>query len=172
MARTGADAALMMNVCAGPDERDQYSLPAARVDHLKALRGGVKGLRIAYSDDLGFADAVDPEVRAVSAKAAVAFRELGCHVETVNPRWPSPRDCWEQTFCGGIATRMAPYIDRRAEIEPGLYRIIEATLRNPPTRYVQAWFDRLAGGQPPRTRSGEGRGGGGGRSRGSADSLK
>ena len=144
MTRTVADAALMMNVCAGPDERDQYSLPAPRVDYVKALRGNVKGLRVAYSDDLGGADAVDPEVRAVSAKAALAFRELGCRVETVDPRWPSPRDCWEQTFCGGIATRMAPYIDRREEIEPGLYRIIEATLRNPPTRYVQAWFDRLA----------------------------
>jgi len=140
----------MMNVCAGPDERDQYSLPAPRVDYVKALRGSVKGLRVAYSDDLGGADAVDPEVRAVSAKAALAFRELGCRVETVDPRWPSPRDCWEQTFCGGIATRMAPYVDRREEIEPGLYRIIEATLRNPPTRYVQAWFDRLAWWQHPR----------------------
>src|SRR5437016_3312446 len=30
------------------------------------------------------------------------------------------------------------------------YRIIEATLRNPPTRYVQAWFDRLAWWQHPR----------------------
>ena len=94
---------------------------------------------------------MDPEVRAVSAKAALAFRELGCRVETVDPSWPSPRDCWEQTFCGGIATRMAPYVDRREEIEPGLYRIIEATLRNPPTRYVQAWFDRLAWWQHPRT---------------------
>ena len=45
---------------------------------------------------------------------------------------------------------MAPYVDRRGEIEPGLYRIIEATLRNPPTRYVQAWFDRLAWWQHPR----------------------
>src|SRR5438034_1139219 len=150
MTRTVADAAMMMNVCAGPDERDQYSLPAPRVDYAKALRGSVKGLRVAYSDDLGGADAVDPEVRAVSAKAALAFRELGCRVETVDPRWPSPRDCWEQTFCGGIATRMAPYVDRREEIEPGLYRIIEATLRNPPTRYVQAWFDRLAWWQHPR----------------------
>jgi aspartyl-tRNA(Asn)/glutamyl-tRNA(Gln) amidotransferase subunit A len=150
MTRTVADAALMLNVCAGPDERDQYSLPAARVDYVKALRGVVKGLRVAYSDDLSGADTVDPEVRAVCAKAVPAFRELGCRVETVDPRWPSPRDCWEQTFCGGIATRMAPYIDRRAEIEPGLYRIIEATLRNPPARYVQAWFDRLAWWQHPR----------------------
>jgi aspartyl-tRNA(Asn)/glutamyl-tRNA(Gln) amidotransferase subunit A len=150
MTRTVADAALMLNVCAGPDERDQTSLPAARVDYVKALSGNVKGLRVAYSDDLGFAEAVDPEVRAVCAKAARAFRELGCRVDEVRLRWPSPSDCWSEIFCGGIATRMAPYMDRRNEIEPGLYRIIEATLKNPPTKYVQAWFDRLAWWEHPR----------------------
>src|SRR5437870_8364824 len=92
MTRTVADAALMMNVCAGPDERDQYSLPSERVDYLKALRGSLRGLRVAYTDDLGFADAVDPEVRAECAKAARAFRELGCRVDTVRPGWPSPPD--------------------------------------------------------------------------------
>jgi aspartyl-tRNA(Asn)/glutamyl-tRNA(Gln) amidotransferase subunit A len=45
---------------------------------------------------------------------------------------------------------MAPSIDRRDEIDPGLLRIIEATLKDPPTRYVQAWFDRLAWWQHPR----------------------
>jgi aspartyl-tRNA(Asn)/glutamyl-tRNA(Gln) amidotransferase subunit A len=160
MTRTVADAALMMNVCAGPDERDQYSLPAhvtamggqahGRVDYLTSIKGSLKGLRVAYTDDLGFAEAVDPEVRAECAKAARAFRELGCRVETVAPRWPSPRDAWEQIFCGGIATRMAPYRDRKSEIEPGLYEIIERTLAEPPTRYVQAWFDRLAWWQHPR----------------------
>src|SRR2546427_12116120 len=96
-------AALMMNVCAGPDERDQYSLPAPRVDYVKALRGSVKGLRVAYSDDLGGADAGDPEGRAVSAKAALAFRELGGRVEPRDPRWPSPRGRCGQTLCAGLA---------------------------------------------------------------------
>jgi aspartyl-tRNA(Asn)/glutamyl-tRNA(Gln) amidotransferase subunit A len=150
MTRTVADAALMMNVCAGPDERDQYSLPADHVDYLKALTRSLKGLRVAYTDDLGFADAVDPEVRAACAKAARAFRELGCRVETVSPGWPSPQDAWKQIFCGGIATRMAPYRDRKGDIEPGLYEIIEQALAEPPTRYVQAWFDRLAWWQHPR----------------------
>jgi aspartyl-tRNA(Asn)/glutamyl-tRNA(Gln) amidotransferase subunit A len=150
MTRTVADAALMMNVSAGPDERDQYSLPAARIDYLKALKGSLKGLRVAYTDDLGFAEAVDPEVRAACATAARAFRELGCRVETVSPKWPSPRDAWMQIFCGGIATRMAPYLDRKADIEPGLYEIIQQTLAEPPTRYPQAWFDRLAWWQHPR----------------------
>jgi aspartyl-tRNA(Asn)/glutamyl-tRNA(Gln) amidotransferase subunit A len=150
MTRTVADAALMMNVCAGPDERDPSSLPAERVDYVKALRGSLKGLRLAWSDDLGFADCVDPEVAAVCARAARAFRDLGCRVEEVTPRWPSPFEAWSEIFCGGIATRLAPALDRRAEIDAGLAKIIDATLRNAPTKYVQAWFDRLAWWQHPR----------------------
>jgi len=150
MTRTVADAALMLNVCAGPDERDQYSLPAERVDYVKALGGSLKGWRVAWTDDLGFADCVDPEVSAVCARAARAFRELGCRVEEVQPGWPSPKEAWYEIFCGGIAARLAPYLDRRGEIDAGLVRIIETTLRNGPTKYVQAWFDRLAWWQHPR----------------------
>jgi len=150
MTRTVADAALMLNVGAGPDERDQYSLPAERVDYVKALGGSLKGWRVAWTDDLGFADCVDPEVSAVCARAARAFRELGCRVEEVQPGWPSPKEAWYEIFCGGIAARLAPYLDRRGEIDPGLARIIETTLRNGPTKYVQAWFDRLAWWQHPR----------------------
>ena len=150
MTRTVADAALMMNVCAGPDERDQYSLPAERVDYVRALSGSLKGWRVAWTDDLGFADCVDPEVSAVCARAARAFRDLGCRVEEVQPGWPSPKEGWYDIFCGGIAARLAPYLERRGEIDAGLVRIIETTLRNGPTKYVQAWFDRLAWWQHPR----------------------
>jgi aspartyl-tRNA(Asn)/glutamyl-tRNA(Gln) amidotransferase subunit A len=150
MTRTVADAALMLAVGAGPDERDQSSLPAERVDWTAALRGSLKGWRVAWAHDLGFADAVDPEVTAICARGARAFRELGCRVDEVAPGWPSPRDAWYEIFCGGIATRLAPYRDRRDEIEPGLLAIVEAELRNPPTTYVQAWFDRLAWWQHPR----------------------
>jgi aspartyl-tRNA(Asn)/glutamyl-tRNA(Gln) amidotransferase subunit A len=144
MTRTVADAALMLQVSAGPDERDLYSLPADGADYLRAARAtSLRGLRVAWSDDLGFAPVVDPEVKAVCARAVKAFRELGARVEAVNPKWPSPQEAWDQIFCGGIATRLAPYLDRRQEIEPGLVEIIERTLKNPPTRYVQAWFDRL-----------------------------
>jgi len=134
----------MLNVCAGPDERDQYSLPAASVDYVKALGGSLGGLRVAYSDTLGFAPAVDPEVRAATRRAARAFRELGCRVEAADPKWPSPYECWRTTFYGGIAARLAPYLDRRAEIDPELRPIVEEALAAPPTKYIQAWFDRLA----------------------------
>jgi aspartyl-tRNA(Asn)/glutamyl-tRNA(Gln) amidotransferase subunit A len=150
MTRTVADAALMLQVSAGPDERDPNSLPAARVDYVRALAGGVKGLRIAYASDLGFAEAVDPEVAASCARASRAFRELGARVETVRPGWPSCRDAWYGIFCGGIGARLAPYRERRDEIEPGLLRIIEEMLSGSPTRYVEAWFERLAWWQHPR----------------------
>src|SRR5437773_7774506 len=40
MTRTVRDAALMMNVCAGGDDRDQFSLPTDGVDYVKAMGGG------------------------------------------------------------------------------------------------------------------------------------
>src|SRR5262249_19261483 len=144
MTRTVKDAALMMNVCAGPDERDQSSLPAASVDYVKALKGSLKGLRVAWSETLGLAPAVDPEVSAVTQKAARSFRELGCRVENADPAWPSPYDCWRTIFLGGIGARLGPYLDRRDEIDPGLLPIVEEAQKMAPTRYVQAWFDRLA----------------------------
>ncbi len=113
MTRTVKDAALMMNVCSGPDERDQYSLPADGVDYVRALKGSLKGLRVAYSETLGFAPTVAAEVSAATAKAAGAFRELGCRVKTIDPEWPSPYECWRTTFLGGIATRLSAYLDRR-----------------------------------------------------------
>jgi len=151
LTRTVRDAALMMSVCAGPDERDQYSLPADGADYVKTIGGPIKGLRVAYTDDLGYVEALDPEVRAACAKAIKAFRELGCRVETVNPGWPSPMDYFEQIFCGGLAIRLAPYLaERRGEIDAGLLPLVERALAQGPTRYVQAWFDRLAWWAHPR----------------------
>jgi len=151
MTRTVRDAALMMNVCAGGDDRDQYSLPAEGIDYIKAIAGGIKGLRVAYADDLGFVEAVDPEVRATCAKAARVFRELGGRVEAVKPAWPSPMDCFVRTFAAGLAVRLAPYLpERRSEIDLGLLPIVDRALASGPTDYIQAWLERLAWWVHPR----------------------
>jgi Asp-tRNA(Asn)/Glu-tRNA(Gln) amidotransferase A subunit family amidase len=52
MTRTVADAALVMQVCAGPDGRDPFSLPPEETNYVRAIQGGVKGLRVAYAEDL------------------------------------------------------------------------------------------------------------------------
>ena len=84
MARSVADAALMLQVMAGPDARDRWSLPADGTDWRDVARPVDRlGLRIAYCpqwEDV----AVDPEVRALVDAAVAVFEKLGCSVETLD----------------------------------------------------------------------------------------
>jgi aspartyl-tRNA(Asn)/glutamyl-tRNA(Gln) amidotransferase subunit A len=90
LSRTVADAALMMSVAAGPDMRDRHSLPRADFDWMECMRGDLRGVRVAYSADWGYA-AVDPEVRRIVGNAVRVFeRDLGCVVEEANPGWEDP----------------------------------------------------------------------------------
>ncbi len=85
LTRTVEDAALLLSVIAGPDDRDRHSLPEANFDWLEVLGQGVKGLKIAYSADLGYAK-VDREVRDLTAKAAQVFADhLQCEVVEDHP---------------------------------------------------------------------------------------
>ncbi|MBM3689557.1 MAG: amidase [Actinobacteria bacterium] len=86
-----ADCALLMNVLARPDPRDWMSLPYDGVDYLTDLDGGIRGLRIAYSPDLGYAT-VDPEVSALVASAVRELEALGAAVEQVDPGFDDPLD--------------------------------------------------------------------------------
>src|SRR5438105_1791456 len=105
---------------------------------------GGAGRRVAYSDTVGYAEVVVPEVREACGKAARVFRELGCRVEEIDPGWPSPFAAWRAIFAGGIATRLAPYAGERDKIDAGLLRIVDEALKSPPTAFVQAFFDRHA----------------------------
>ena len=80
LTRTVEDSALMLSVVSGPDMRDRHSLPGPEFDWFEAMRGGLKGKRVAYTPDFGGC-LVDPEVRALTAKAAQVFaEEFGCEV--------------------------------------------------------------------------------------------
>ena len=80
LSRTVADAAMFLQVLAGNDPRDPTSLRQDAPDFSAGLTKGVKGLRIAWSADLGYAG-VDPEVARIAGEAAQVFQELGAVVE-------------------------------------------------------------------------------------------
>src|SRR3989442_1991933 len=84
--RTVRDAAAVLDVVAGGDDRDRGSLPHEVGSFLEACDGEVKGLHVAWTPDVGYA-AVDPKVLRNCQNAAGAFETLGCHVGAVNPRW-------------------------------------------------------------------------------------
>ncbi|WP_204848179.1 amidase [Rhodopila globiformis] len=91
MTRTVRDAALMLSVIAGPDARDRLSIPTCDIDWLAAATPKeMKGLRVAYSPDWGYA-AVDPEVRRIVGEAVRVFeQDLGCSVEEAHPGFSDP----------------------------------------------------------------------------------
>jgi aspartyl-tRNA(Asn)/glutamyl-tRNA(Gln) amidotransferase subunit A len=94
MSRTVADSALMLSVIAGPDDRDRFSLPGPEFDWMECLQGDLRGCRVGYSPDWGYA-AVDPAVRQIVGDAVRVFeRDLGCIVEEVTPGWPHPYEAF------------------------------------------------------------------------------
>ena len=112
--RTVRDAAAVLDVVAGGDDRDRGSLAREAGSYLEACDADVKGLHVAWAPDLGYA-AVDPTVLAVCENAAGAFEALDCHVEVVNPGWESP----EELFTTMIAAQFyAAWSDRLPDAEP------------------------------------------------------
>jgi aspartyl-tRNA(Asn)/glutamyl-tRNA(Gln) amidotransferase subunit A len=91
--RTVADCALMLQVMAGPDSRDVYSIEDRAFDFPAAVsEPSVRGLRIAYSRTFGF-NPVQAEVIEHTDRAAELFaRELGAVVEEIDPDVPDPRE--------------------------------------------------------------------------------
>ena len=89
IARSVSDVALILNAISKPDDRDWFALPYDGRDWLQSLDDGVKGLRIAFSPDLGYAK-VDPEVAQIVAEAVTIFSQLGATVDHASPKIEDP----------------------------------------------------------------------------------
>ncbi len=126
MTRTVRDAALMLNAIAGADARDRLSWSSG-VDYVEGLDAGIDGLRVAWSATLGYAE-VAPDVLESTEQAAMAFRELGCEVVTVDPGLADPAPIldvmWSAAMAGYFAGRLDEVRDR---IDKGLLGVIERT---------------------------------------------
>jgi aspartyl-tRNA(Asn)/glutamyl-tRNA(Gln) amidotransferase subunit A len=120
IARNVADAALMLGTLSRPDHRDPYALPFEERDWPQGLDDGIKGWRIAYSPDLGYAR-VDAEIAAAVTAAARQFETLGAIVEQVDQMFESPRDALYTLWAAGIATLLRTFPDERKGLaDPGL----------------------------------------------------
>jgi aspartyl-tRNA(Asn)/glutamyl-tRNA(Gln) amidotransferase subunit A len=142
-----SDAALMMNVLCEPDARDWHALPASGQDYRIGLEDGVRGLRIAFSPDLGYVD-VDREVAAAVARAAEVFAELGAHVEEVPAPFENPSECFRVHWYVAAATLVARFSDQQREnMDPGLVEVAAKGAACTAADYMQAMADRAALGE-------------------------
>jgi amidase len=93
MARNVEDLALFLDAMSGEHAADPLSLPRLPTSFLSAARSGNKPKRIAYSPDLGIT-AVDPEVAAITQKAAMRFADAGAIVEEAHPDLREAHECF------------------------------------------------------------------------------
>ena len=92
--RTVADAALLLDVLSGPDPRDRHSLPREAEPYVTVLDEplDLRGMRIAWTVDLGGYARVDPVVAEHVRAAAETFASLGARVVDVTPTPPFHED--------------------------------------------------------------------------------
>ena len=153
MSWTVHDAALMLDVVAGHDPRDRFSWnPEERyVDALGDL--GLRGLKVAWSQDLGYA-AIEPEVAEIAELAAKVFTDLGCEVVKDHPDlpdpWPIEHVLWVAAMAGA---RHDDFEAVRGIMDPGLVELVEmgrqlsaanvARARMDQGTYAAGWADWL-----------------------------
>jgi Asp-tRNA(Asn)/Glu-tRNA(Gln) amidotransferase A subunit family amidase len=125
LTRTVRDAALVLDVIAGADERDRTSIPREAGSYLEACEQDVRGLHVAWTPDLGYA-AVEERVLVLCGNAAAAFEEeLGCHVEVVNPGWENPEEAFGTIVAAQFYAAWADQLPaREAEMDPSLVRLV------------------------------------------------
>ena len=137
LTRTVADAALMLKVMAGPHPWDHLSLEAEPADYPTALNPEIKGLKVAYSPDLGHAR-VDPEVAALVAKGVSVFEEMGCVVEEVTPPFGPDGPELVRFFWSVHEAPLAEYLEEwGAQMDPGLVACIKAGLGHSAEDYLR-----------------------------------
>ncbi|MDP9236107.1 MAG: amidase [Chloroflexota bacterium] len=112
--RTVADAALALDVMTGHEPADPFSIADYSGSFLGEVNLGVRGLRVAWSPDLGYAP-VDREVRSACEAAAKRFADLGCTVEEASPGFANPSA--DLTFFTVAATSDAVWLGELSDAE-------------------------------------------------------
>ncbi len=142
MARNAADAALMANVMCLPDDRDWTALPYQAIDWQSYLDVGVKGLKVAFSPTLGYAQ-VHPQVAEKVAAAARTFEEMGAEIEEADPGFDDPIESFERHWFAGAAGAMGHLSDTEmAGLDPGFANIIRQGKEIGITQYTAAMAAR------------------------------
>jgi aspartyl-tRNA(Asn)/glutamyl-tRNA(Gln) amidotransferase subunit A len=120
--RSVEDAALMLQIMAQPDRRDWQALTSEPPDYRSGLQDGVRGLRIGYSADLGFAD-VDPEIGKLVADACKILESLGAIIVPARLNLSSTREAFRAYWCAGLSLLVSKLDqDLRTKVDPALLK--------------------------------------------------
>ena len=117
LARDVRDAAMLLNVMAGPYPENPMSILEEPPDFTLGLDGGVKGLRVAYAPSIGRMP-VDPEVRAIVRDAAGLIGDLGAEVDEIDPDVDGMtlREAFRTIFVSDMSAGLGLLLDTHADL--------------------------------------------------------
>jgi Asp-tRNA(Asn)/Glu-tRNA(Gln) amidotransferase A subunit family amidase len=149
IAFTVEDCALMLSVMAGPDRGDPMSLPPLDRDLVAAARDGgdLVGLRVGWSEDLGYVP-IDDGVRRAFHSALERFASLGAELVAAEPELPNPLEIWNTLTTvdnlaseGRLLDTGLVGDDARGLIDPGAHvsGVQYVGARNAQWEYACAW---------------------------------
>ncbi|WP_050420049.1 amidase [Bradyrhizobium tropiciagri] len=144
MARNVEDLALLLDAMSGEHAADPLSLPSLPTSFLSAARSNQKPKRIAYSPDFGITP-VDPEVKAVTRKAAERFAEAGAIVEEASPDFSEAHECFHVLRAFDFAITKAELLrTKRDLLKPEVIWNIEEGLKLTVEKLERAEAQRVA----------------------------
>ena len=143
LARNVRDAAFILSVISGHDRRDPFAVAGPVPDYLSACDQPIKGMRIAWSRTLGYANP-DPEVVEITERAARAFVDLGCEVVDVDRVLESdPIDLWMSEFYAGVGVRLKKTLaEQRDLLDPAVAEVLKDALSQTSEEYYSKVFKR------------------------------
>jgi len=144
MARNVEDVALLLDAMSGEHAADPLSLPSPATSFLAAARARTKPLRVAYSPDLGITP-VDPEVAAITRRAAERFIEAGVSVEEAQPDLREAHDCFQVLRAFDFAISKSDLLRSKRELlKPEVIWNIEQGLKLSVDELAKAEAQRVA----------------------------
>ena len=144
MARNVEDLALLLDAMSGEHPADPLSLPSLPTETRTAARSGKRPRRVAWSADLGITP-VDPEVAAITRKAACRFAEAGVIVEDAHPDLREAHECFHVLRAFDFAVSKAALLrSHRDQLKPEVIWNIEEGLKLSVEQLERAEAQRLA----------------------------
>src|SRR6202012_3806886 len=123
---------------------DPLSLPVLPKSFLSAARSGQRPKRVAYSPDLGITP-VDPEVAAITRKAALRFVEAGAVVEEAHPDLREAHECFHVLRAFDFAVSKASLLrNKRDQLKPEVIWNAEEGLKLSVEQLERAEAQRVA----------------------------
>lgn len=120
LTRSVRDAVHMLNVIGRYDYRDPYATRGQPDDWGMDLGKDLRGLRIAYSPDLGYAD-VDRQVAERVREAAFKLEALGAEIVEIHPGFASPIEIFQRLWFTASLELWSQYDEeQRKRLDPGL----------------------------------------------------